>query len=55
MAIGEVLIPHASRGVLRSQIGTQEKVLVRPVNVPGIWGIPDIDLRASAGGEHGGL
>jgi hypothetical protein len=35
--------------------GTQEKALVRPANMPGIWGIPDIDLRASSGGEHGGL
>jgi len=22
--------------------------------MPGIWGIPDMDLRASSGGEHGG-
>jgi hypothetical protein len=27
---------------LRSQIGTQEKVLVRPANMPGMWGTSDI-------------
>jgi hypothetical protein len=41
--------------VHESKNGTQEKVLVRPANIPGIWGIPDMDLRASSGGEHGGL
>jgi hypothetical protein len=52
--------PNASRSGLvaaahESLPGTQEKVLVRPANMPGIWAIPDMDLRASSGGEHGSL
>jgi len=30
-----------------SEAGTQEKVLVRPASMPGICGIPDINLAAS--------
>jgi hypothetical protein len=41
--------------MLRAVFGTQEKVLVRPANMPGIWGIPDMNLRVSAGAEDGGL
>jgi hypothetical protein len=50
-------VPYTNRALphlLTADNGTKEKVLVRPANMPGIWGIPDIDLMASLGSEHDG-
>jgi len=40
--------------MLRTVVGTQEKVLARPANMPGMRGIPDMRLRVSGGVDDPG-